>query len=66
MSKAEGITGVEVAKMSREGVFADERIHANTFIGIYAGEFVTDEEGERRGKSVDFVGFIVKIVLISM
>lgn len=38
------------------GVFAGERIHANTFIGIYAGEFLTDEEGERRGKSVSYIG----------
>ena len=48
----------------REGVFAGERIHANTFIGIYAGEFVTDEEGERRGKSAESGTFICESVLI--
>ncbi|KAI0342079.1 SET domain-containing protein [Trametopsis cervina] len=32
------------------GVFAAVRIPKNTFIGIYAGEFLTDTEGERRGK----------------
>ena len=32
------------------GVFAGEHISANTFIGIYAGEFLTDAEGDRRGK----------------
>ena len=47
-----------------EGVFAGERIHANTFIGIYAGEFVTDEEGERRGKSVESGILIRENVLI--
>jgi histone-lysine N-methyltransferase SUV39H len=34
-----------------EGVFAGSRkIPSGTFVGIYAGELLTDEVGEERGK----------------
>lgn len=32
------------------GIFAGERIPANTYIGVYAGEYLTDTEGDKRGK----------------
>ena len=32
------------------GIVAAQRIPAKTFVGIYAGEFITDIEGETRGK----------------
>lgn len=31
------------------GIFAGERIPAHTFIGIYAGEYLTNDEGHVRG-----------------
>ena len=34
------------------GIFAGRRIPSGTFVGIYAGEIITDEEGERRGRWV--------------
>ena len=34
------------------GIFAGKRIPSGTFVGIYAGEIITDEEGERRGRWV--------------
>ncbi|OCH88882.1 SET domain-containing protein [Obba rivulosa] len=39
------------------GVFAgNKRIPAHTFVGIYAGEYITDEEGEKRGKQYNKFG----------
>lgn len=32
-----------------KGVFAGQSIPANTFVGIYSGEFITDEEAQERG-----------------
>ena len=33
------------------GVFADQKkIYKGTYIGIYAGELITEEEGEERGR----------------
>ncbi|KAJ3522364.1 hypothetical protein NM688_g8883 [Phlebia brevispora] len=38
------------------GIFAADRIPANTFVGIYAGEYLTDAEGNERGKKYNQVG----------
>lgn len=39
------------------GVFADQKkIYKGTFIGIYAGEIITDEAGEERGFKYDKLG----------
>lgn len=36
--------------VSRPGVFAGpKKIYQGTFVGIYAGELLTDEVGEERG-----------------
>ncbi|KAI0085131.1 hypothetical protein BDY19DRAFT_1076687 [Irpex rosettiformis] len=41
---------IEKTKEKGWGVFAAEHIPAKTFVGIYSGEFITDVEGETRGK----------------
>ncbi|KAF8661635.1 hypothetical protein AX16_001277 [Volvariella volvacea WC 439] len=38
------------------GVFAMKKILAGSFIGIYAGEILTDAQGEERGKIYDSIG----------
>lgn len=35
------------------GIFAAQNIPPKTFVGIYAGEYLTDDEGEERGEYVD-------------
>lgn len=32
------------------GIFAGRKIPSGTFVGIYSGEIITDDEGERRGR----------------
>ena len=32
------------------GIFAVDRIPAYTYVGIYAGEYLTDKEGHQRGQ----------------
>lgn len=40
-----------VSNHVESGVFADQKkIYKGTYIGIYAGELITDEEGEERGR----------------
>ena len=39
------------------GVFAGEQLLRGTFIGIYSGEVLTDQEGERRGVCVEWTHF---------
>ena len=34
------------------GIFAVEHIPAYTYVGIYAGEYLTDQEGHQRGQYV--------------
>ena len=43
------------------GVFAgDKRIPGDTFLGIYAGEILTDEVGEERGMLVFYVDITLR------
>lgn len=35
------------------GIFAAQDIPENTFVGIYAGEYLTDDVAEERGSYVD-------------
>ena len=39
------------------GIFAGQNIPAHTFIGVYAGEFLTGKEGDERGECVVFLHF---------
>ncbi|KAI0958679.1 hypothetical protein AcV7_004427 [Taiwanofungus camphoratus] len=50
---------INIQKTAKKGwgVFAGSRkIPANTFIGIYAGEYITDAEGEERGSKYNKFG----------
>jgi hypothetical protein len=47
------ISATKNLTMFVSGVFAGEQmIPANTFLGIYAGEYLTDDVGEERGMFV--------------
>ncbi|KAF9520393.1 hypothetical protein BS47DRAFT_1287188 [Hydnum rufescens UP504] len=43
---------LEKTKKKGWGVFAKQNIKAGTFVGIYAGELVKEEEAERRGMRI--------------
>lgn len=43
------------------GVFAGQPIAKNTFVGVYAGEYLTDEEGTHRGSYARLVSGLPRL-----
>lgn len=49
-------TSADDQKLKGWGVQAKDKIPQGTFIGVYAGEVITEEEGEIRGELYSEIG----------